>query len=295
MKIKRSLGERTGHAIIVAIMFIWALLTLYPFWHVFMYSLSDGKKAMAGGLFLWPRGFSVAQYAAILESSNMLRSFMNSVVRVAVGVPFNIIMSAMLAYPLANKKLAGRGVITMVIFFTMLFGGGMVPTFLLLRDLGLYDNFLVYWLPGAISAYNMFVMRSYFQALPDELEESAFLDGARPTTVLFRIILPCSIPSIAALSMFYGVGHWNSWYDGVIYTVSRDLELFQVLLRNMMMESVTASSSNVSANQMADMGSMTPESLKMAAITLSMIPVLIAYPFIQRYYIKGLMVGAVKG
>ena len=274
-------------------MFLMALMCLYPFWHVFMYSLSDSQQAMGGGFFLLPRGFSVIQYSVLLRTNNMFRSFTVSVVRVLVGVPFNIFMTAMLAFPLSNRKLAGRGAISMFVFFAMIFSGGLIPSFIINKALGLYDNPFVYILPGAISAYNMMVMKSYFVSLPEELSESAQLDGASVFTILLRIVLPVSIPVIAALSMFYGVGHWNSWFDGVIYIDSKKWQLFQVFLRGMMMESSYQNLAGIS--DISDLGSLTEESVKMAAISLSLVPVLIAYPFIQRYYIKGLMIGAVKG
>lgn len=290
---KRSFGENLGHAIIAAVLFIMALVCLYPFWHVFMYSLSDSQAAMGGGFFFFPRGFSVTQYKVLLRTSNMFRSFMVSLIRVLIGVPFNIIMTATLAYPIANRKLPCRGVISMLVFFTMIFSGGLIPSFLINRMLGLYNNPLVYLLPGAISAYNMMVMKSYFISLPDELSESAQLDGANVLTILIRIIIPVSIPVIAALAMFYGVGHWNSWFDGVIYIDSKKWQLFQVFLRGMMMESSYQNLAGIS--DISDLSSLTEESVKMAAISMSLVPILIAYPFIQRYYIKGLMIGAVKG
>lgn len=293
MSIKRSTGENTGHAIIVVLLSLFALSTVYPLWHVLMYSISDSKAAISGGIFLWPRGLSLVQYDVLFRGNNMLQSFINSCLRVLIGVPFNIIMTASLAYPLSHKPLVGRGAFSMFVFFTMLFSGGMIPSFLLIRDLGLYDNPLVYILPGAISAYNMFVMKSYFSSLPAELEESAQLDGAGVITTLFKIILPVSLPVIAALAMFYGVGHWNSWFDGIIYINTRKYQLFQVYLRSMMTDN--AKNSLAGIDNISDAVTLTEESVKMAAISLSIIPVLICYPFIQKYYIKGLTIGAVKG
>lgn len=286
------MGENVGHAIIVALLTLFAISTLYPMWHVFMYSISDSKQAISGGIFLWPRGFSLEGFRALIKTPNMIRAFFNSVLRVVVGVPFNIVMTAMLAYPLSRRNLVGKSALNTLIFFTMLFGGGMIPSFLLIKDLGLYNNPLVYILPGAISAYNMFVMKNYIISLPDELEESASLDGAGPGVILFKILLPCCVPVIAALAMFYGIGHWNSWFDGVIYIDSRKYQLFQVVLRSMLTE---GSIQNLNSSSLMDAATLTTESLKMTAISLTIIPVLLVYPFIQRYYIKGLMVGSVKG
>jgi len=292
MRIKRSMGENVGHAIIVVLLTLFAISTLYPMWHVFMYAISDSKQAISGGIFLWPRGFSLEGFRALIKTPNMIRAFFNSVLRVVVGVPFNIVMTAMLAYPLSRRNLVGKSVLNTLIFFTMLFGGGMIPSFLLIKDLGLYNNPLVYILPGAISAYNMFVMKNYIISLPDELEESASLDGAGPGVILFKILLPCCVPVIAALAMFYGIGHWNSWFDGIIYIDSRKYQLFQVVLRSMLTE---GSIQNLNSSSLMDAATLTTESLKMTAISLTIIPVLLVYPFIQRYYIKGLMVGSVKG
>lgn len=286
------MGENVGHAIIVALLTLFAISTLYPMWHVFMYAISDSKQAISGGIFLWPRGFSLEGFRALIKTPNMIRAFFNSVLRVVVGVPFNIVMTAMLAYPLSRRNLVGKSALNALIFFTMLFGGGMIPSFLLIKDLGLYNNPLVYILPGAISAYNMFVMKNYIISLPDELEESASLDGAGPGVILFKILLPCCVPVIAALAMFYGIGHWNSWFDGVIYIDSRKYQLFQVVLRSMLTE---GSIQNLNSSSLMDAATLTTESLKMTAISLTIIPVLLVYPFIQRYYIKGLMVGSVKG
>jgi len=286
------MGENVGHAIIVVLLTLFAISTLYPMWHVFMYAISDSKQAISGGIFLWPRGFSLEGFRALIKTPNMIRAFFNSVLRVVVGVPFNIVMTAMLAYPLSRRNLVGKSVLNTLIFFTMLFGGGMIPSFLLIKDLGLYNNPLVYILPGAISAYNMFVMKNYIISLPDELEESASLDGAGPGVILFKILLPCCVPVIAALAMFYGIGHWNSWFDGIIYIDSRKYQLFQVVLRSMLTE---GSIQNLNSSSLMDAATLTTESLKMTAISLTIIPVLLVYPFIQRYYIKGLMVGSVKG
>ncbi len=290
---KRPMGERIGNVVITILMGVWAILCLYPMWHVFMYSISDSKAAIGESIFLWPRGISFRQYSMLLKTPNMLRSFINSVLRVVIGVPYNIIMTAVLAYPLSNKKLVGRNVLSGLVFFTMLFGGGLIPTFLTYKSLGLYNNPLVYILPTTMSAYNMFVMRNYFISLPTELEESAGIDGANAATILFKILLPCCIPVIAALSMFYGIDHWNSWFDGMIYIDDRKYQLFQVFLRGMMTEG--AFQNMAGSESMADIGTVTEQSIKMAAISLSIIPVLILYPFVQRYYIKGLMVGSVKG
>lgn len=290
---KRSKGEQIGHGLIAGFMLLMAISTIFPFWHVFMYAISDSHQAIGGGIFLWPRGIGLTQFRLLLGSENLFTSLRNSVLRVLIGVPFNLMMTAMLAYPLSRSELIGRGFLNKFVYMTMLFSGGLIPSFLLCKSLGLYDNPLVYFLPGAISAYNMFVVKSYFVSLPKELEESAQIEGAGVLYTLVKVILPVSVPVLAAIGMFSGVGHWNSWFDGMIYINSSKYQLFQVQLRSMMLDSAYQAVSG--SKNFSDVGALTEESVKMAAIVLSVLPVLIAYPFVQKYYIKGLMIGSVKG
>ena len=290
---KRSKGEQIGHGLIAGFMLLMAISTIFPFWHVFMYAISDSHQAIGGGIFLWPRGIGFTQFRLLLGSENLFTSLRNSVLRVLIGVPFNLMMTAMLAYPLSRPELIGRGFLNKFVYMTMLFSGGLIPSFLLCKSLGLYDNPLVYFLPGAISAYNMFVVKSYFVSLPKELEESAQIEGAGVLYTLVKIILPISVPVLAAIGMFSGVGLWNSWFDGMIYINSSKYQLFLVQLRSMMLDSAYQAVSG--SKNFSDVGALTEESVKMAAIVLSVLPVLIAYPFVQKYYIKGLMIGSVKG
>ena len=290
---KRGVGEQVGHTTIVVVLFFASILTIYPFWHVLMYSLSDSAKAMEGGIFLWPKGFGLGQYKILLGARNAFVSLRNSLLRVCIGVPFNLIMTSSLAYALSRRDLVGRNAMNTMIFLTMLFSGGLIPSFLLMRTLGLYDNPLIYILPGAISAYNMFVMKTYFLSLPEDLEASALIEGAGPLRILLHIVLPVSIPVIAAIGMFSGVSHWNSWFDGMIYVNNQEYMLFQVFLRSMMLDS--SYQALAGSGGLLDVGALTEESVKMAAITLSLVPVVIAYPFVHKYYIKGLMIGSIKG
>ncbi len=182
----------------------------------------------------------------------------------------------------------------MMIFFTMLFSGGMIPTYLLMKDLGLLDNYLVYILPGAMSAYNMFILRNFFQSLPASLEESAFIDGANAVQIFAKIILPLSKPALAAVTMFYGVENWNSYMDGVLYVNSSKMQLLQVYLRQL----INASGSKGALgdlNNLSSASALTEDTMKMTVIAVSVIPVLIVYPLLQKYYTKGVLVGAVKG
>ena len=182
----------------------------------------------------------------------------------------------------------------MMIFFTMLFSGGMIPTYLLVKDLGLIDNYLVYIIPGAMSAYNMFILRNFFQSLPPSLEESAFLDGANVIQIFFKIILPLSKPALAAVTMFYGIDNWNSYMDGILYINSSKMQLLQVYLRQLI-SAAGGKGALGDLNNLSTAATLTEDTMKMTVIAVSVIPVLIVYPILQKYYTKGVLVGSVKG
>ncbi|OXS55367.1 sugar ABC transporter permease [Cohnella sp. CIP 111063] len=267
--------------------------TLYPFWHVLMYSVSDPKLAMGGGLFLLPRGFAFDSYEMLFRNSSIFHAYSNSLFRLFVGTLINVTLTAMLAYPLSIRRFMGRTPITLLIFFTMLFNGGMIPTYLLVNNLGLVDSLWALIVPSAISAWNFFIMKNYFQGLPPELEESANMDGATPLRTLFSIILPVSMPVIAAISLFYGVWHWNSYFDAVLYLHSQDKQILTIFLRSMM--SFSATESTRSMNDSMTIANISEESVKMATIIATMLPMLLIYPFLQKYFVKGVLIGSVKG
>ena len=293
MKIKRSLPERVGYLIILTFLILFSLVTLYPFWHVLMYSISDSRASMTGGLFFLPREPTFLSYAMIFRTSQIFVAYRNTILRTLVGTLFSLIITALTAYPLSHKRLPFRNSISMLIFFTMLFSGGMIPTFLLVQQLGLIDTFWALVIPGMMSAYNMFILRNYFQQLPVELEESAYVDGASPPVILLRIILPVSMPALAAITLFYGIGNWNAYLDCILYTNTDKLQVLQVYIRNLM--ALTGAMESISGIPGSDASRLTEETVKMTTIAISVLPILFVYPFLQRYYTKGIMVGAVKG
>ncbi len=288
-------GERIGRVVNGFFLLLIVLVTVYPFWHVVMYSLSDSHASMSGGVFLWPRDFSLLSYQQLLSTRQLYISYRNTILKTLVGTVIALVITSMTAYPLSLKRFKGRGFFSMLIFFTMLFSGGMIPTYLLIRDLHLLDTFWVYVLPGAMSAYNMFILRNFFQSIPPSLEESALLDGANPFQVLIHIVLPLSGPALAALAMFYGVGLWNGYMDNVLYVNDQNLQLLQNYLRQLI---AAAGAKSGTVSEMSDISAasrLTEETVKMTVISVSVIPVLIVYPFLQKYYTKGVMVGSVKG
>ncbi|OPA80947.1 sugar ABC transporter permease [Paenibacillus selenitireducens] len=291
---KESFGERVGQFVLNVGMLLLSIVTLYPFWHVLMYSLSDPKLAMGGGLFFWPKGFSLTSYELLLQSKGIFIAYGNSIFRLVVGTAINIVFTAILAYPLSIRRFRGRNAITLMIFFTMLFSGGMIPTYLIVKELGMIDSIWSLIIPTAISAWNLIILKNYFQSIPAELEESANIDGAAPLRILFSIILPVSGPVIAAIALFYGVAHWNSYFDAILYINSDAKQVLQVFLRTML-QSSSLQQVQGTDNFAATIGLVTEESVKMATVVASVIPMLIVYPLLQKYYVKGVMVGSIKG
>lgn len=291
---KKSKAEIIGMIINGVALFLIAFITIYPFWHVLMYSISDSQRASAGGLFFLPKGLDITGYELVLKQPQLYNAYWNTIARTAVGTLLSVILTAMLAYPLSLPRLKGRKFLCIAIFFTMLFNGGMIPTYLLVNDLHMIDTFWALVIPNAMSAYNLFIMRNYFQSIPASLEESARIDGANPITVLFRIILPISTPTLAAVGMFYGVSNWNAYLDGVLYINNNSLQILQVYLRNLF--SSAGSGAVLSGIQgISDAARVTEETLKMVTISVSVIPILIVYPYLQKYYTTGITTGAVKG
>ena len=291
---KLTKAEKIGTVINGGVLFLLAFITIYPFWYVLMYSFSNSQAASAGGLFFLPKDFDLLGYKLVLQQKQIYSAYFISVSRTVIGTAISILLTATLAYPLSLPRLKGRGFLCAAIFFTMLFSGGMIPTYLLVNSVGLVDTFWALIIPKAISAYNLFILRNYFQSIPTSLEESARMDGASPLTILFRIILPMSGPAIAAVCMFYGVACWNEYMDGVLYINSNNLQILQVYLRNLF-ASAGAGAVLSGVQGVSEASKVTEETLKMVTIAVSIIPILIVYPRLQKYYTKGVTVGAVKG
>jgi putative aldouronate transport system permease protein len=295
MRTIRRRRPQPGQWVLNGILFAVTFLTLYPFWHVLMYSFSDPQRAMGGGLFLWPKGFSFDSYKMLFQNSGIWQAYGNSLFRLGVGTLVNVLLTATLAYPLSIRRFLWRTPLTLFIFFTMLFSGGMIPTYLLVNSLGLVDTLWALIIPSAISAWNFFIMKNYFQSLPPELEESANMDGATPLVTLFWIVVPVSLPVIAAIALFYGVYHWNAYFDAVLYIHSQSKEVLPIFLRSMMNFSAVESSRSIAPSDGATMANISEESVRMATIVASILPMLMIYPFLQKYYVKGVLIGSVKG
>ena len=290
---KKKFSEKVASVILHVIMVFLAVVTLYPFWHVVMYAISDPNKAMNGGIFLWPRGFSLYGFRVLFQTRQIFTAYGNSVFILLAGTAMNVVFTALLAYPLSVQRFKGRGALTMFVFFTMIFHAGMIPNYLLVDALGLLDSLWALILPGTISAWNMIIMKNYFQSIPPSLEESASLDGATPLVILAKIIVPVSMPVSATVALMYGVTHWNSYYNAVLYIYDTNKQTLPVFLRSLLAS--TAMDQATSSGVSFDTSSITPETMKMATIVAAVAPMLIIYPFIQKYFVKGIMVGSVKG
>lgn len=300
MKIKRSKGERIFDVFNTVFMILLCVATLYPFIYILALSFNDGFDTLKRGIWLYPRVFTLDNYAKILEEENIVSSFMVSIGRTGVGVAISILMISMLAYGLLDKNLPGRRFFLKYFFITTLFSGGLIPSFILFRKLGLTNTFWVYILPAVYSFYNMVIIRSSFESIPASLGESAKMDGASDLQIFTRFYLPLSKPVLATIALFTGVFHWNDWFAGSFYISRASLKPAATLLRDILSQMTFESSDMQNINRMnTQLGvqaasSTTPQSVQMAFVVVITLPIILVYPFLQKYFVKGVMIGSVK-
>jgi putative aldouronate transport system permease protein len=284
---------RISDAIMMIIIALLSLTCILPFWYVAVKSVSGNSYVIAKQVYLWPKGFNLDAYKSIFQDGSLTHSMWYSVVVTAIFTLLGMIVCTFAAYPLSKKRLKGRSWITFLLMVPMYFSAGLIPTYLLLNNLHLLDTMWVLILPLIYSPYNMLIMKNFFiSTIPDELEESAFLDGASNFQILTKIVLPLSKPIIATLSLFYAVGRWNSYSDNMYYIRSNSKKMVQYMLYQMVASATEAQTTNLSD---AAVVTSTPEVLQSASIMFVTIPIIIIYPFVQKYFVKGTMVGAVKG
>lgn len=281
------LGTGMNYLILGAI----GILMLYPFWYIFMYSLSTYQEVLGRGLLLRPYGFTLENILAVLQTQNFLQSYRNTLFVVVVGTVLSVIITALLSYPL-SRDIQGRRVFNFLIYFTMLFNGGMIPLYYVVRQTGLLDSLWALIIPALINPFNVFVMRSFFKDIPNELIESAWIDGATETRVFRSVIIPLSKPLMATMTLFYAVAYWNKFFDAVLYIRTAAKRPLQILLKELF-----ATNMGDMAAEVIDTGgtSATGASIKMATVTLAILPIVMVYPFLQKYFEKGVMLGSVKG
>ncbi|WP_090111272.1 carbohydrate ABC transporter permease [Cohnella sp. OV330] len=290
-------GERVFYAVNGIILLLIGFLAAFPFWNIFVVSFNEGRDAMRGSIYFWPRKFSLEAYRAIFNENNLMHSTYISIARTLLGTVVGVICTAILAYLLSNRELIFRRGILFFFIITMYFSGGLIPEFMLIRDLHLYNHFLVYIIPGAVGVWNVMVMRQFFEDLPPSLAESARIDGASELRTLRSIILPMSTPVLATIALMVGVAQWTTWFDTYMYTSgSQELSTLQGVLVKILMETQIQSTDPTQAARLEQSGAiLTPEVIKMATITITTVPIVMIYPFLQKYFVGGLTVGAVKG
>lgn len=272
------------------------IITFYPFWNIFVLSLNDATDSLRGGLMLWPRVFSIDSYKAVLSDTALLSSLKVTLLRTAVGVPMNLLAVTTLAYALSQRDLIGRRQINLLFVFTMYFSGGLIPTYMIVKWLGLIDNFLVYLLPGLYNVYWMILVRTYMEGLPYSMIESARIDGANDIQIFAKVVLPSCAPVVATIGLFSAIYHWNAWYDSYIYTNKPVLETLSNALIKILNQYQTGAMMT-QAQQMAAASKRLPvssESIRMTVTMVTTIPIILVYPFVQKYFIKGMMLGSVK-
>ncbi|QOS79137.1 carbohydrate ABC transporter permease [Paenibacillus sp. JNUCC31] len=294
-----STGDRAFDTINIIFMVCLMIVTIYPFINMIAVSFNNANDAIRGGIYLWPRLWTLDNYKYIFGESDIYHATLISALRTIIGTVVSVFCTAMLAYTLSRQEFVLRKFVTMFFVFTMYFSGGLIPGYLLIRDLGLIGSFWVYIIPGVIGVFNMIVIRSFIEGLPEGILESARIDGAGEFMTFIRVVLPLTIPAMATVSLFVAVGQWNSWFDVFLYNSSnKELSTLQYELMKILQTSTTSATSSASdAYQSAESNAraVTPTSIRATMTIIASVPILMVYPFLQRYFVQGMTIGGVKG
>ncbi|MBP3961957.1 carbohydrate ABC transporter permease [Paenibacillus lignilyticus] len=288
-------GDRFFSFITYSLLILVVIAVLYPLVFVLSASFSDPQYIMSGEILLWPKGLTLDSYSKIFLNSDIVRSFGNTLLYTSLGTFINLLMTICGAYPLSRRDFVGRNVIMALLVFTMFFSGGLIPTFILVKKLGMLNTLWVMVIPSAVSIWNIIIMRTFFQqTIPGELQEAATIDGCSNFQILRKVVLPLSMPIIAVTILFYAVGHWNAFFNALLYLSDKSKFPLQLILREILIQGQTddmikASTESAIKQQRA------VEGIKYAVLVVANIPMLILYPFLQRYFVKGIMIGAIKG
>lgn len=292
-KIKMSKAEIAFQIFNYVFMVCMIFIMLYPLWHVLMASISDARLLSAhSGLLLHPEGFSLNAYRLMMKNPMIVRGYINTLIILVVGLSINMFVTMTGAYGLSRKNVFWNKYISIFVIFTMYFSGGMIPTYINIKNLGLENTLWAVILPVAVNTFNLIVMRTGFDAIPDSLEEAALIDGAGHLRILFVIMIPLAKATISVIALYYAVSHWNSWFNAMLYLTDRQLYPIQLILREILIQNDTSiMTMSVSAGD----SSFVSETIKYAVIIVSVIPIICVYPFLQKYFASGIMIGAVKG
>jgi putative aldouronate transport system permease protein len=297
MRIKKTFGEYIFDTFNHFFLFFWALITIYPLLYVLFSSVSDAGRLMSHrGLLLYPLGINFEAYKLVMKNPMVLRGYLNTFIIVIGGTSLNIVMTSLAAFFLSRKDVLWKNGVMMMIAITMFFSGGMIPSYLVVVGLGMRDSLLALIIPGAVSAFNVIIMRTAFIEIPDSLEESAFMDGANNFDIMYRIVLPLSKSVLAVMALWYGVSHWNSWFSAAIYLTDRKLYPIQLVLREILIQNTDSNEIYKMTTDIAQGdAAQVAETIKYALIIIATVPILCIYPYLQKHFVKGVMIGALKG
>jgi len=287
----RTIGNRIFHAVNYSLLTIASILTIIPFVYILSVSFATPEEVSKGGLLLFPTEFTFAAYEYIFSTDTMIRSILISIYITVFGTFINLLFTSLTAYPLARNHLRGRRSILLLVLMTMLFSGGLIPTYFVVKSLGMINSYWSLLIPNAISAFNLIVLKNFFQQIPDSLEEAAKIDGCNDLGILFRVVLPLSMPAMATFGLFYAVGHWNTFFHAVMFINDAEKFPVQVVLRQI----VLLSQDQIGDSTQQDPADYLPQTIRMASIVVATIPIVILYPFLQKHFAKGVLLGSVKG
>lgn len=297
MRKHKTMEDHIFSLVIAVVMTLVVIMTVYPFWYILVQSFNDGQDAIRGGIYFWPRTFSIDNYSTLLADTSWLNGILISVSRTVLGTLIGVLFTGLVGFAMSFDELQGRKIFFRLMIFTMYFSGGMIPFYIVLRSLRMLNTFWVYIIPGMLNVYFMLIMINFYRELPRAMYESAWLDGASDMTLFFRIVFPLSKASFATIALFFAVNQWNAWLDSVYYVTNRSLRPIAYL----MMEIINQADAQKTVTDAVAQGyasstiSSTTKSLQMAAMMISVAPILVVYPFLQKYFVKGVLIGSVKG
>ena len=291
----RKLNSNTPFNVIInTVMILVCFIALYPVWYTIIISFNNSEDTLRGGVYFWPRMFTLESYRTVFQDKSIIKAFGITILRTLLGTVSSVVFTSMVAYAFSKKHILGNKVYMIIGTITMFFGGGLIPTFILFKNIGLYDNFLVYIIPSMFNFYNRIIFMAFFRELPVGLEESAKLDGANDLIIFFRIILPLSMPVVATIALFNGVWQWNDYFTGVMYINNADLQPIQTFLYRIV-ASASASKAVVSLPAGISAQQVSSQSVRLATMVVTTFPIVCVYPFLQKYFVKGMLIGSIKG
>lgn len=291
----QSTGDRIVGIIINLLLAVVSVIVLYPLVFVLSASVSNPEDVLNGEIWFFPSSLSFTGYEKIFQNQEILTGYLNTIMYTLVGTAINLAMTVMAAYPLSRPNFAGKNLITGIMVFTLFFSGGLIPTYLIVKEMGMLNSFWALVIPNAVSVWNIVIMRTFFQSsIPGEIQESASIDGCSNLQILWKIVLPLSMPIIAVMILFYSVGHWNAYFNALIYLTDRAKYPLQLFLREILIQGQMEQMINVGDESHART-LMEAEAIKYAVVVIANLPVLLLYPFLQKYFVKGVMIGALKG